>query len=51
MEHIFSSDVQNSGITEGSKAGAKDSKDISTELAAMINDGLVFYEQVGTSFF
>ncbi|KAK8306892.1 hypothetical protein V6Z12_D03G158200 [Gossypium hirsutum] len=37
--------TQNSGITEGSKAGAKDSKAISSELAAMINDGLVFYEQ------
>ncbi|KAA3456663.1 La-related 1 [Gossypium australe] len=37
--------MPNSGITEGSKTGAKDSKAISSELAAMINDGLVFYEQ------
>ncbi|XVF20205.1 hypothetical protein REPUB_Repub11eG0177900 [Reevesia pubescens] len=37
--------TQNSGTGEGSKAGAKDSKSISGELAAVINDGLYFYEQ------
>ncbi|XP_039026395.1 la-related protein 1A-like [Hibiscus syriacus] len=37
--------TQNTGTAEGSKAGAKDSKSISSELAAMINDGLYFYEQ------
>ena len=38
--------MQNSGTDEGSKAGAKDSKSISSELAAVIDDGLYFYEQV-----
>ncbi|KAK6246928.1 hypothetical protein QUC31_018493 [Theobroma cacao] len=37
--------TQNSGTGDGSKAGAKDSKSISSELAAVINDGLYFYEQ------
>ncbi|XVF68612.1 hypothetical protein PTKIN_Ptkin11bG0015500 [Pterospermum kingtungense] len=37
--------TQNSGTGEGSKAGMKDSKSISSELAAVINDGLYFYEQ------
>ncbi|KAE8733789.1 hypothetical protein F3Y22_tig00000991pilonHSYRG00184 [Hibiscus syriacus] len=37
--------TQNTGAAEGSKAGAKDSKSISSELAAVINDGLYFYEQ------
>ncbi|XP_022729264.1 la-related protein 1A-like isoform X2 [Durio zibethinus] len=37
--------TQNSGTGEGPKAGAKDSKSISSELAAVINDGLYFYEQ------
>lgn len=40
------SDVQNSEAGDGSKADAKDSKSISSELAAVINDGLYFYEQV-----
>ena len=43
---LLSSDVQNSGTGEGSKAGVKDSKSISSELAAVIDDGLYFYEQV-----
>ncbi|KAL1168834.1 hypothetical protein V6Z11_A05G108200 [Gossypium hirsutum] len=37
--------TQNSGAGDGSKADAKDSKSISSELAAVINDGLYFYEQ------
>ncbi|KAE8688842.1 hypothetical protein F3Y22_tig00110954pilonHSYRG00112 [Hibiscus syriacus] len=37
--------TQNTRTAEGSKAGAKDSKSISSELAAVINDGLYFYEQ------
>ncbi|GMJ08955.1 hypothetical protein HRI_004564700 [Hibiscus trionum] len=37
--------TQNTGTAEGSKAGPKDSKSISSELAAVINDGLYFYEQ------
>ncbi|GMI92095.1 hypothetical protein HRI_002878800 [Hibiscus trionum] len=37
--------TQNSWAGDGSKAGAKDSKSISSELAAVINDGLYFYEQ------
>ncbi|XP_022731140.1 la-related protein 1A-like [Durio zibethinus] len=37
--------TQNSGTGEGPKAGAKDSKSISSELDAVINDGLYFYEQ------
>ncbi|XVE79731.1 hypothetical protein DITRI_Ditri14bG0080400 [Diplodiscus trichospermus] len=37
--------TQNSRTGEGSKAGVKDSKTISSELAAVINDGLYFYEQ------
>ncbi|GMI81837.1 hypothetical protein HRI_001852900 [Hibiscus trionum] len=37
--------TQNSGADYGSKAGAKDSKSISSEHAAVINDGLYFYEQ------
>ncbi|PPD86819.1 hypothetical protein GOBAR_DD16216 [Gossypium barbadense] len=36
----------NSGAGDGSKADAKDSKSISSELADVINDGLYFYEQV-----
>ena len=43
---FLSSDVQNSGTGEGSKAGVKDSKSISSELAAVIDDGLYYYEQV-----
>ncbi|KAL4277943.1 hypothetical protein GQ457_03G044030 [Hibiscus cannabinus] len=41
--------TQNSGASDGSKAGAKDSKSISSELAAVINDGLYFYEQLNMS--
>ncbi|XP_039037617.1 la-related protein 1A-like [Hibiscus syriacus] len=37
--------TQNTGAAEGSKAGAKDSNSISSELADVINDGLYFYEQ------
>ncbi|XWS28942.1 hypothetical protein CRYUN_Cryun25bG0115000 [Craigia yunnanensis] len=37
--------TQNSGTGEGSKAGVKDSKSISSELAAVIDDGLYYYEQ------
>ncbi|TYG67852.1 hypothetical protein ES288_D05G108300v1 [Gossypium darwinii] len=37
--------TQNSGAGDGSKADAKDSKSISSELADVINDGLYFYEQ------
>ncbi|KAH1066790.1 hypothetical protein J1N35_031777 [Gossypium stocksii] len=37
--------TQNSGAGDVSKADAKDSKSISSELAAVINDGLYFYEQ------
>ncbi|XWS74257.1 hypothetical protein CRYUN_Cryun02cG0200000 [Craigia yunnanensis] len=37
--------TQNSGTGEVSKAGAKDSKSITSEFAAVINDGLYFYEQ------
>ncbi|XP_022752836.1 la-related protein 1A isoform X2 [Durio zibethinus] len=37
--------TQNSGIGEGSKAGVKDSKSISSEHAAVISDGLYFFEQ------
>ncbi|XVF05659.1 hypothetical protein REPUB_Repub05bG0191700 [Reevesia pubescens] len=37
--------TQNSGTGEGSKADAKDSKSITSELAAVINDGLYFFEQ------
>ncbi|GLU02469.1 hypothetical protein SLE2022_197180 [Rubroshorea leprosula] len=37
--------TQNNGISEGSKTGDRDSKSISSELAATINDGLYFYEQ------
>ncbi|XWS53249.1 hypothetical protein CRYUN_Cryun11dG0141500 [Craigia yunnanensis] len=37
--------TQNSGTAEGSKAGVKDSKSISSDLAAVIDDGLYFYEQ------
>ncbi|GMI97014.1 La related protein 1a [Hibiscus trionum] len=37
--------TQNTVPAKVSKAGAKDSKSISSELAAVINDGLYFYEQ------
>ncbi|XVF46377.1 hypothetical protein PTKIN_Ptkin03bG0022200 [Pterospermum kingtungense] len=37
--------TQNKGTGEGSKASPKDSKSIPIELAAVINDGLYFYEQ------
>ncbi|GLU11780.1 hypothetical protein SLE2022_285020 [Rubroshorea leprosula] len=37
--------TQNNGICEGSETASQDSKSITSELAAAINDGLYFYEQ------
>ncbi|KAK8550943.1 hypothetical protein V6N12_039621 [Hibiscus sabdariffa] len=37
--------TQNCWVGDGSKAGAKDSKSMSSDFAAVINDGLYFYEQ------
>ncbi|KAK9022305.1 hypothetical protein V6N11_002582 [Hibiscus sabdariffa] len=37
--------TQNCWAGDGSKAGAKDSKSMSSDFAAVINDGLYFYEQ------